>query len=158
MASGDVMHSRTAVAPAELPYGAALTSSGRISRTRVLDGLFEGPPFSDRDMIDLDDALTEATRATKVRFNVYVADAADPAVTTDAVFPTTPESSNSVLVAVYPNQRAIEIRSGRGVADRVDNRIAQLGVTAAISSFGQGDLIDGIISAIRVMANAITAP
>jgi len=158
VASGDVMHGRTAVAPAELPYGAALTASGRISRTRPLDGLFEGPPFRDRDMIALDDALTEATRATKVRFNVYVADATDPAATTDAVFPTTPEAPNSVLIAVYPNQRSIEIRSGRGVADRVDNRVTQLGVTAAISSFGQGDLIDGIVSAIRVMANAITAP
>ncbi|MGX7731187.1 DUF5130 family protein [Rhodococcus sp. 2H158] len=158
MASGDVMHGRTAVAPAELPYGAALTASGRISRTRPLDGLFEGPPFRDRDMIALDDALTEATRATKVRFNVYVADATDPAATTDAVFPTTPEAPNSVLIAVYPNQRSIEIRSGRGVADRVDNRVTQLGVTAAISSFGQDDLIDGIVSAIRVMANAITAP
>ncbi|MEE2031858.1 DUF5130 family protein [Rhodococcus chondri] len=157
MASGDVIH-RPVSTPETLPHGAALTSSGRISAVRGLRRPFLGVPFTDRDLATLDDTLTAATRATKVRFNVYIGDAVSPVTATDAVFPTTPDAAHSVLIAVYPNQRAIEIRSGREVAGRVPDRVAQLGVTAAVASFGQGQLLDGIISAVRVVANAIVAP
>uniref|UniRef100_UPI002457319B DUF5130 family protein n=1 Tax=Nocardia brasiliensis TaxID=37326 RepID=UPI002457319B len=47
---------------------------------------------------------------------------------------------------------------GTGVvaaADRANDRVCQLGVTAALSSFRQGQLIDGLVSAVRVMAAAI---
>ncbi|MGV9746066.1 DUF5130 family protein [Rhodococcus zopfii] len=158
MASGDVIHA-PAIAPENLPYAAALTASGRISRAIPLGESFdENPPFAMWDLVALDDALTDATRATKVRFNVYIADAVDPASATDTVFPQTPDAADSVLIAVYPNQRSIQIRSGRDVADRVTDRVAQLGVTAAVASFGQGQLLDGLVSAIRVMSNAIVAP
>lgn len=157
MASGDVIQTRVRV-PETLPYGAALTASGRISGTRPLGDPFDGPPFKERELIRLDDTLTDAIRATRVRFSVYIGDAADPASATDALFPTTPDAENSVFVAVYPNQRTIEIRSGRDVADRATDRVVQLGVTAAVASFGQGHLLDGIISAVRVIANAIIAP
>jgi hypothetical protein len=116
-------------------------------------------PFTTKDLVALDVALTEATRATKVRFNVYVGDlGADPTAGADALFPTTPEAERSVLIAVSPNQRVVEVRSGRVVADRVTDRIAQLGATAAVSSISEGNLIDGLISGIRVMAAAISAP
>lgn len=158
MASGDVI--RTAArTDVPLPLGSAVTSSGRISRARPLAELFEGPPFKDRDLADLDDTLTSAIQITGVRFSVYIGDAADPAADTDALFPSTPEAENSVLVAVYPNQKAVEIRSGRVADERgITSQVARLGVTAAVSSFGQGQLIDGLISAVRVMANAIIAP
>ena len=63
-----------------------------------------------------------------------------------------------MLIAVSPNQRVIEVRSGRGIAHRVDDRIAQLGVTAALSPFRDGDLIDGLVAAVRVMSAAIASP
>jgi len=157
VASGDVI-AAPARTDAALPFGAALTASGRISQAVPLGRPFDGAPFSDQDLINLDDTLTSAIRATGVRFNVYIADAEDAAAATDAVFPSTPEAENSVLVAVYPNQRAIEIRSGTAASDRVTDRVAQLGVTAAVSSFGQGNLIDGIVSAVRVIANAVLVP
>jgi len=157
VASGDVIQ-RPAIAPENLPHGAALTASGRVSTVRVLGAPFEGAPFTEQDLITLDDTLIGAIRATKVRFNVYIGDAADPVATTDALLPTTPDAENSVLVAVYPNQRSIEIRSGREAADRATDQVLQLGVTAAVSAFGQGNLLDGITSAVSVIANAMVAP
>lgn len=157
MASGDVMQT-PAIAPENLPHGAAITSSGRISTVRVLGAPFESAPFKDEDLARLDDTLTDALRATSVRFTVYIGDAVDPAAATDTLLPSTPDASNSVLLAVYPNQRAIEIRSGREAADRATDRVLQLGVTAAVSEFGQGNLLDGITSAVRVMAAAMIAP
>ncbi|MDI9900293.1 DUF5130 family protein [Rhodococcus sp. IEGM 1409] len=159
MASGD-HGTALAVAPEDLPVGSVVTSSGRISGVhRVGEPFTDDLPFAPMDLVALDVALTEAIRATKVRFNAYIGDlGADPAAGADALFPNTPESERSVLIAVSPNQRTVEVRSGRAVADRVTDRVAQLGATAAVSSFSEGNLIDGLISAIRVMSAAIAAP
>ncbi|MCA1007377.1 DUF5130 domain-containing protein [Rhodococcus hoagii] len=157
MASGDVI--QTSVAPADLPVGTVVTTSGRISGVHRIGESFDDLlPFTTDQLVRLDDALTDATRSTKVRFNIYVGDLGEnTAVGTDAVFPHTPEAERSVLIAVSPNQRAIEIRGGRAVQNRVTDRVAQLGVTAALASFGEGDLVDGLVSALRVMSAAIAA-
>ncbi|MEU7634256.1 DUF5130 domain-containing protein [Nocardia sp. NPDC049220] len=145
-----------AVVEADLPHGYAITSSGRVSGVHEAGDVFKEAPFRDTERLLIDNVLTEATRATKVRFTIYVGDlGADPAAGADALFPTTPEAARSVLIAVSPNEKAIEVRSGREVADRANDRVCQLGVTAASSSFRQGQLIDGLVSAVRVMAAAI---
>ncbi|MEU7145938.1 DUF5130 domain-containing protein [Nocardia sp. NPDC046473] len=145
-----------AVVEADLPHGYVVTTSGRVSGVHEAGDVFREAPFSDDERLAMDNVLTEATRATKVRFNVYIGDlGADPAAGVDAIFPSTPEAARSVLIAVSPNDKAIEVRSGRDVADRANDRVCQLGVTAASSSFRQGQLIDGLVSAVRVMAAAI---
>ncbi|WP_433599117.1 DUF5130 domain-containing protein [Nocardia sp. CA-135953] len=145
-----------AVVESELPHGSVVTSSGRVSGVHEAGAVFKEAPFSDDERLTIDNVLTEATRATKVRFNIYIGDlGADPAAGADAVFPATPEAARSVLIAVSPNDKAIEVRSGHEVADRANDRVCQLGVTAALSSFRQGQLIDGLVSAVRVMAAAI---
>ncbi|WP_067836515.1 DUF5130 domain-containing protein [Nocardia lijiangensis] len=145
-----------AVVEADLPHGYALTSSGRVSGVHEAGDVFKEAPFSDEERLAMDNTLTEATRATKVRFNIYVGDfGADTAAGADALFSSTPEAARSVLIAVSPNEKAIEVRSGHDVADRANDRVCQLGVTAALSSIRQGQLIDGLISAVRVMAAAI---
>ncbi|PFX00221.1 hypothetical protein CJ469_04718 [Nocardia farcinica] len=145
-----------AVVEADLPHGYALMSSGRVSGVHEAGDVFREAPFSDDERLAVDNALTEATRATKVRFNIYIGDLGlDPAAAADELFPTTPEAARSVLIAVSPNDKAIEVRSGRDIADRANDRICQLGVTAALSSIRQGKLVDGLVSAVRVMAAAI---
>ncbi|MFF7942925.1 DUF5130 domain-containing protein [Nocardia gamkensis] len=145
-----------AVVEADLPHGYAITTSGRVSGVHEAGDVFKEAPFNDEERLTMDNVLTEATRATKVRFNVYIGDLGeDPAAAADAIFPGTPEATHSVLIAVSPNEKAIEVRSGKEVADRANDRVCQLGVTAALSSFRQGQLIDGVVSAVRVMAAAI---
>ena len=148
-----------AIDPATLPYPAVVTSGGRISGVHEAGDVFPELPFRKEELVRLDTALTQATRKTMVRFNVYLGDLGDdPAQGVLDIFPNTPEAERSALIAVSPNQRAIEIRSGRAVANRVTDSIAQLGVTAAVASFGQGDLIDGIVAALRVMSAAVAKP
>ncbi|WP_433578530.1 DUF5130 domain-containing protein [Nocardia brasiliensis] len=145
-----------AVVEADLPHGYVVTSSGRVSGVHEAGDVFKEAPFSDDERLAIDNVLTEATRATKVRFNIFIGDlGTDPAAGADAIFPSTPEAPASVLIAVSPNDKAIEVRSGREIADRANDRVCQLGVTAALSSFRQGQLIDGLVSAVRVMAAAI---
>ncbi|MCX4099321.1 DUF5130 domain-containing protein [Nocardia sp. alder85J] len=148
-----------AVIEADLPHGWVVTTSGRVSGVHESGDVFKEAPFSDTERLLMDNTLTEATRATKVRFNIYIGDlTADTAAGADAIFPGTPEAERSVLLAVSPNARAVEVRSGHEVADRVSDRVCQLGVTAALSSFRQGQLIDGLVSAVKVMAAAIGRP
>lgn len=154
MASGNRF---PAVVESELPVGSVVTASGRVSAVhKVGDPYTEDLPFTVDELVTLDDTLIDATRATKVRFNVYVGPLGeDPAAGAEVLFPGTPEAARSVLIAVSPNQRVVEIRAGKDVEDRVTDRVAQLGVTAAVSSFKDKDLIDGLVSAIRVMSAAI---
>lgn len=145
-----------AVVASDLPHGYAITTSGRVSGVHEAGDIFKEAPFNDTERLTMDNVLTEATRSTKVRFNVYIGDLGeDPAAGADALFPGTPEAARSVLIAVSPGDRAIEVRSGHEVSDRANDRVCQLGVTAALSSFRQGELIDGLVSAVRVMAAAI---
>ncbi|WP_067538979.1 DUF5130 domain-containing protein [Nocardia crassostreae] len=145
-----------AVNAADLPHGYAITTSGRVSGVHEAGDVFNEVPFTDHERLLMDNALTDATRATKVRFNVFIGDLGqDSATGADALFPGTPEATRSVLLAVDPNTGSIEVRSGRDVAERANDRVCQLGATAALSSIRQGDLIDGLVSAVRVMAAAI---
>jgi hypothetical protein len=63
-----------------------------------------------------------------------------------------------VLLAVSPNQRAIEVVYGAGVKARGAESAAPLGVAAAASSFKEGNLMDGLISAVRVLSAGISPP
>jgi hypothetical protein len=67
-----------------------------------------------------------------------------------------PTPENAVLLAVSPNQRAIEVVYGSEVKGRGIEEAAPLGVSAAAASFQEGDLIDGLISAVRVLSAGVS--
>lgn len=158
MASGELV--KRDIDEETLPVGAVVTYSGRVSAAHQ----FGTPspdhlPFATQDLVALDVALIEAIRSTKIRFNVYVGDLGDDyEAGTDALFPTTPDAVRSVLIAVDPNRHALEIRTGRRVSDRATDRVAQLGVTAALGPFRDGNLIDGLVAAVRVMSASLASP
>ncbi|GGG02033.1 hypothetical protein GCM10007304_15000 [Rhodococcoides trifolii] len=156
MASGDLVKQN--ISEEDLPVGHVLTASGRISAVHQIGSLnSQELPFSTAELLQLDETLALATRSTRIRFNVYVGDlGSETAAGADALFPTTPDANTSVLVAVSPNERAIEVRSGRNA--HVSDRVAQLGITAATASFRDGNLIDGLVAAVRVMSAAVIAP
>ena len=57
-----------------------------------------------------------------------------------------------------PDQRAIEVTYGADLRGRGIESAAPLGVSAAASAFREGNLIDGLISALRVMSAGIARP
>ena len=71
-------------------------------------------PFPVKDLVVLDDALKFGSRAAKARFAVYLGDlGADTAATAREILAKVPTPDNAVLLAVSPNQRAIEVVYGR---------------------------------------------
>lgn len=155
MASGEV----ATIQPTELPNGWVVTSSGRISGVTEPGEVSVDYPFPTRDLVNLDDALITASRASKARFAVYIGDlGSDTAARARQVLADVPTPDNAVLLAVSPNQRAIEVVYGSQVRGRGAESAAPLGVTAAASAFQQGNLIEGLINAVRVLSAGITPP
>lgn len=143
-----------------LPLGWAVTASGRLSG--VTDsGQSAGVqyPFPDRALVELDDTLTHSSRQSRARFAVYVGDlGADTAARAREILGAVPTPDNAVLLAVSPDQHAIEVAYGADVRGRGAESAAPLGVSAAASAFREGHLIDGLISAVRVMSAGISRP
>jgi hypothetical protein len=67
-----------------------------------------------------------------------------------------PTPDNAVLLAVSPNQSAIEVVYGSAVRGRGAESAAPLGVAAASSAFEQGHLVEGLVSAIVELSDNIS--
>lgn len=157
MASGEVATAAPAGQLRQLPYGAAVTTSGRISAVSEPGELSVHYPFPTMDLVTLDNALKFGSRAAKARFAVYIGDlGADPAATAREILVRVPTPDNAVLLAVSPNQRAIEVVYGAEVKGRGIEEAAPLGVSAAAASFKEGNLIDGLISGVRVLSAGVS--
>lgn len=158
MASGEIVqgrHQQDLVSTRALPVGTVISNSGRVSATRFPSDVPATPPFTRDELIGLDDALKEASERARVRFSVFIGDlGVDAVADARAVLLRAPEPNHGALIAVSPNTHDVVVVSGVAVADRVNDRVAQLGVTAAITSIRQDNLIDGLISALRVMSTA----
>jgi hypothetical protein len=153
VASGEL----ATVAPAELPHGSAITTSGRISGVTEPGELSSHYPFSIDDLVALDDALTYGTRASGARFAVYIGDlGSDTGARAREILANVPTPNDAVLIAVSPDQRAIEVVYGSAVRGRGAESAAPLGVAAAAASFNYNNLIGGLISAVKVTSAGIS--
>ncbi|KAA8961599.1 MAG: DUF5130 domain-containing protein [Mycobacterium sp.] len=142
---------------AELPPGTVVTSSGRISGVTEPGEVSTHYPFPVKDLVALDDALTYGSRASDARFAVYIGDlGSDTAKRAREILARVPTPNNAVLIAVSPDQHAIEVVYGSQVRGRGAESAAPLGVAAAAAAFKDGHLIDGLVSAIRVLSSAIS--
>ncbi|MCV7299422.1 DUF5130 domain-containing protein [Mycobacterium barrassiae] len=154
MASGEVATTSTQVA--ELPRGWVVTSSGRLSGVTEPGELSVTYPFPTMELVVLDDALKFGSRAAKARFAVYLGDLGeDTAATARQILAKVPTPDNAVLLAVSPNQRAIEVVYGSDVKGRGIEESAPKGVAAAAELFKQGEVIPGLVKAIEVMSAGV---
>lgn len=152
MARGEV----ATVEPSELPWGSAITASGRISAVTEPGELSVHFPFPTSDLVAIDDALKYGSRASRARFAVYLGDlGSDSAARAREILAQVPTPDNAVLLAVSPDQCLIEVVYGSAVRGRGAESAAPLGVAAASSAFEQGHLVDGLVSAIRVLSAGI---
>ncbi|MGA8329269.1 MAG: DUF5130 family protein, partial [Mycobacterium sp.] len=112
MASGELATVASA-APAELPPGSVITTSGRISGVTEPGELSVHYPFPITDLVHLDDALTYGSRAAGARFAVYIGDlGSDTGARAREILAKVPTPNDAVLIAVSPNQHVIEVVYG----------------------------------------------
>ena len=135
MASGEL----ATVKEPDLPLGFVITSSGRISGVTQPGDASVDYPFPTMELVLLDDALTYATRASKAQMAVYIGDlGADTAARAREILAHVPTPNDAVLLAVSPDQHAIEVAYGEGVRGRGAESAAPLGVAAAAAAFKEG--------------------
>jgi uncharacterized membrane protein YgcG len=60
---------------------------------------------------------------------------------------------HAVLVAVSPNQRALEVVTGAEAATRIPDRAAKLAALSMVAAFSGGDLAGGLISGLAQLAD-----
>jgi hypothetical protein len=155
VATGEV----ATIEPAQLPNGWVVTASGRLSGVTEPGELSVAYPFPTKDLVQLDDALTYGSRRSTARFAVYIGDlGSDTAARAREILAKVPTPNNAVLLAVSPDQHAIEVVYGSQVRGRGAESAAPLAVSAAASAFKEGNLIDGLVSAVRVLSAGIDPP
>ena len=141
--------------PDSLPQGSVVTSSGRVSVAE----LFVEPspadhPFTSMQLSRLDEALTLTSRETGLRFSVYLGDLGpEPTTRVAELHGRLEGSGEAVLVAVSPEQRTVEVLTGAEARVRLPDRGAKLAVMSMVASFREGDLVGGLLSGLRMLAD-----
>jgi hypothetical protein len=117
-------------------------------------------PFSARQLARIDEALTLSSRETGLTFSLYVGELAEPSrATAEGLFNTLADEVNgAVLVAVSPGQRRLHIVTGEASAPRLANRACALAALGMRAAFANGDLTGGIVTGLRMLADAAGRP
>jgi len=139
----------------ELEPGAAITATGRLSVARMYEPAAPSGPFSTVQLARLDEALTLASRETGLDFSVYLGELGSEtrARAEELHSSIGPNSANAVLIAVSPGERVVEIVTGSEAVRRLPDRGAKLAVMSMVASFKEGDLIGGLVSGLRMLAD-----
>ncbi|GIF40813.1 DUF5130 family protein [Actinoplanes xinjiangensis] len=111
-------------------------------------------PFSTRQLLRLDEALRVADQVTGLHFSIYLGPLEDPSRETAAkLHAQTRHPQRSVLIAVSPDQRKLEIITGADARRRISDRDAKLAGLSMAASFGGGDLAGGLMIGIDQLAS-----
>ena len=119
-----------------------------------------GEAFSQRQNDDIVRAIRLAKQQSDLPVSVYVgtleSDPRDTALLLHGALGA--EAPQSVLVAVDPGSRRLEIVTGSEVRRRLTDRAAGLAAIAMTSAFQAGDLAGGIATGINSMAEHAHSP
>jgi hypothetical protein len=144
----------------ELGPGATVMPAGRLSIARTIKPQPPTLPFTPKQLARLDETLTVATRATGLDFSIYLGDLGpDTRGRVEELHASLgADASDAVLIAVSPGQRVVEVATGDEAHRRLSDRACKLAVMAMVASFKEGDLIGGLISALRMLTDQAGSP
>ncbi len=116
--------------------------------------------FTFQELARLDEALTMSSRETGLRFTLYIGDLGQRTrVQAEEMHARSgADPTDSVLLAVSPGQRVVEVVTGSGAARRLPDRACALAVLSMTTSFAAGDLVGGIINGLRQLSDQAGHP
>ncbi|MGR7026023.1 DUF5130 family protein [Geodermatophilus sp. URMC 62] len=115
--------------------------------------------FSYRELARLDEALTMSSRETGLRFTLYIGDlGAQTRIRAEELHARGGDPADSVLLAVSPGQRVVEVVTGPSAARRLPDRACALAVLSMTNSFAAGDLVGGIVNGLRQLSDQAGHP
>ena len=120
----------------------------------VLDG-----PLTTRQLLRVDEALRLADRSTGLTFGVYIGELEEPIrAHAEKLHGQLADPDESVLLAISPNQRQLEVVTGAVVRRRLPDRDCKLAAMSMAAAFGGGDLAGGIVSGLAQLAEHAGKP
>lgn len=140
----------------ELPQGAVRTGSGRVSAAEELSASqVAALPFSSSQLSRLDDTLTLVSRHTKLRFSIYLGDLLpEPRAAAEKLHDQLGAAgADSVLIAVDPGRKKLEIVTGPAAKIRLSDRVCDLAAINMVASFKEGDLFGGLLTGLRMLSD-----
>ena len=115
--------------------------------------------FSYRELARLDEALTMSSRETDLRFTLYIGDLGPKTrIRAEELHARGGDPLDSVLLAVSPGQRVIEVVTGASAARRLPDRACALAVLSMTNAFASGDLVGGIVNGLRQLSDQAGHP
>jgi len=141
--------------------GATVMPAGRLSIARIVKPQPPTVPFTPVQLARLDETINLATHATGIDFSIYLGDLGrDTRSRAEELHASIGPvaASDALLIAVSPGQRVVEVVAGDEAHRRVSDRACKLAVMAMIASFKEGDLIGGLISALRMLTDQAGSP
>lgn len=119
-----------------------------------------GEAFTNDQIRSIERVVETADTETGLTFSVYIGGAAgdirDEAERLHASFGAA--AGETVLVLVSPGDRLLEIVTGTGSGRRVSDRACALAALSMTTSFAGGDLVGGIVTGVRMLAEAAGQP
>ena len=134
------------------------TATTETAPTRTDEGHDE--IFTYQELARLDEALTMSSRETGLRFTLYIGDLG-PRTRVRAEELHARSGGNpaeSVLIAVSPGQRVVEVVTGHAASRRLPDRACALAVLSMTASFAGGDLVGGIVNGLRQLSDQAGHP
>lgn len=154
MATGEVA-GRSAT-DEQLAAGEAMMPTGRLSVARRVEPERPRLPFSPSQLARIDEALNLASRSTGLEFAIYLGELGEDSRKQAEELHANlgPRAPEGVLLAVAPGQRKFEIVTGEEAHRRIQDRSCQLAAMSMAASFKEGDLVEGLISGLRMLSDA----
>ncbi|GAB3875406.1 DUF5130 family protein [Kibdelosporangium lantanae] len=155
MAAGEVVKAGAVIDESNLPEGTVVTATGRLSVAKPYEMAAPNLPFSAVQLSRLDEALTLASRESGLQFSVYLgALGSDTRAEAERLHSSMGgDVSHSVLIAVSPGQRVVEVVTGEEANRRLPDRGCKLAVMSMVASFKEGDLTGGLVSGLRMLCD-----
>lgn len=113
-------------------------------------------PFSDAQVREISRACNTASSVTGLHYSVYIGaaegDIRDHAERLHAALGAL--ANRAVLVLVAPQDRQLEIVTGKESSRRLSDRACALAALSMTTAFAGGDLVGGIVTGLRMLSEA----
>ncbi len=115
-------------------------------------------PFTTAQLASLERTLADAQQRTGLEFAVYVGQLEAGRGSAVDIAREMPDPDNSVLVAVDPAERTLEIVTGHQAKERIDDQTCELASLTMSSRFAIGDLVAGLRDGVTQLADHANGP
>lgn len=140
----------------DLTTGEVRTATGRLSIARRVGPERPRLPFTPGQLARIDEALSLSSRSTGLEFAIYLGGLGEDtrAYAGELHANLGARAADGVLLAVSPQQRQVEIVTGEESKRRIPDRSCQLALMSMVASFKEGELLEGLISGLRMLSDA----